>query len=359
MSDDSIIFYSDDYLKYDFGPEHPWQSSRYALIMSTLRDLGVLDHRLTCESPEPVEERYLRLVHTRRYIDFVREMSRMGCGYLDAGDTPATETLFEGALACTGGTVAAARAVAEGRCRHALNPSGGFHHAMKDKASGFCIFNDLAIATRMLQREHGIERIAIIDVDGHHGDGTQNILSDEPLLKISLHRYSPGFFPCTGGVGEMGQGAGKGYSVNVPLPAYTPDDLYLHAYHKIVGAALESYRPEIIIHQFGIDGHYTDPMVRLGLSSKAFEHLAECTHDYAHKFSDGRYVVTGGGGYNLDAVRRCWTIVACAVSGSYPYDPEGMHHLQDSRVHHKFHVHREDVERVIEQLEKEVLPLIH
>jgi acetoin utilization protein AcuC len=298
------------------------------------------------------------MVHSSAYIDMVRELSEVGEGYLDRGDTPATPSLYQGSLAVTGGTLAATEAVANGAFTHGLNPAGGMHHAHPDRASGFCVFNDLAIAARALQKRHGVERIAIIDIDGHHGDGTQHIFYNEKVLTISLHRYGKGFYPGTGSEREIGKGEGYGYAINVPLPANTPDEAYLHAYRKVVKEALDAYRPEFILHQFGTDAHFGDSLVDLSLTTKAYESIADFTHDLAHKHCDGRYVVTGGGGYNIDAARRVWAIAACAISGACPFEPEGLHHLQDSLIHARHHFAAEDLHERLEYLQKFVLPLI-
>lgn len=358
MSGTTAFYYSDAMLKYYFGPDHPFQPVRYRKIRDTLEEIGAFGHTLQLIEPKPAKLECVRLVHSPNYIDQVREMSEAGSGYLDRGDTPVTPTLYQGSLAVTGGTVAAAEAVASGVFAHGLNPAGGMHHAHPDRAAGFCVFNDLAIAARLLQRRHGIERIAIIDIDGHHGDGTQHIFYDEKVLTISLHRYGKGFYPGTGSEREIGRGEGYGYSINVPLPANTPDEAYLQAFRTVVKEALDAYRPEFILHQFGTDAHFGDSLVDLSLTTKAYESIAEFTHDLAHKHSDGRYVVTGGGGYNIDAARRIWAIAACAISGAFPYEPEALHHMQDSLIHARRHFSKEEVDEKVEYLLRFVIPLI-
>jgi len=358
MSGTTAFFYNDEMLKYQFGPEHPYQPIRFQLVRDTLRELDVFDHRLVCvESPMATEED-LREVHDQSYIDRVKEMSRLGIGLLDNGDTPVCQGLYEGALAMVGGTLAGAESVARGEYDHAMMPGGGLHHARTDQAAGFSVFNDLAIAVRRLQRKHGYERIAIIDIDGHHGDGTQTIFNGEKVLTISFHRFSPGFFPETGAVTDIGEGEGRGYSINVPMPRCTPDDVYAPTYEKVVSAALEAYRPEIIIHQFGTDAHYTDHLVGMGLSTKAFEKVAETTHHLAHTHCDGRYLVTGGGGYSVEACRRIWTIVVCTVSGSFPLNPEGLHLLRDSGLNRKWKVQQDEFHQRLDYIFNDVIPLI-
>ncbi|QLH75292.1 MAG: acetoin utilization protein AcuC [Methanomassiliicoccales archaeon] len=358
MSGRTAFFYSDTMLKYYFGPEHPFQPIRYRRIFDTLTEIGAFGPNLVHLDPPMGTRESLRLVHTDEYINRIEEVCQRGTGYLDGGDTPITETLFEGALAVTGATVACVEAVESGEFQHAMNPAGGMHHAMPERASGFCVFNDTAIAARTAQKKYGTKRIAIIDIDAHHGDGTQEIFYNEAVLKISFHRFGQYFYPRTGGREDIGKGKGRGYNINVPLPGGTQDDVYLRAYDKVVKAALDAYRPELIIHQFGTDAHFGDCLVDLGLTTKAYERIAEMTHDLAHKHSDGNYVVTGGGGYNIEAVRRTWAIVACTVSGAYPYDPEALHHLQDSQINQRSNYHREEVEEVVDYILREVIPLI-
>ncbi|HSV41865.1 MAG TPA: acetoin utilization protein AcuC [Methanomassiliicoccales archaeon] len=358
MSGTTAFYYSDRMLDYYFGPEHPFQPVRYQRIMETLRDIGAFGPALQLVEPPPAKIRELRTVHAKALIEQVRQLSAIGSGYLDRGDTPVTPTLFEGALAVTGATIAATEAVAEGRFQHGLNPAGGMHHSMANKAAGFCVFNDLAIAVRILQRKYGYHRIAIIDIDGHHGDGTQEIFYEEEVLTISLHQHGHGFFPGTGTTREVGKNSGYGYNINLPLPAGVQDETYLNAYQKVVTAALDSYQPEFILHQFGTDAHFGDCLVDLGLTTKAYETIAERAHDMAHKYPDGRLVVTGGGGYNIDAARRIWALAACAISGAFPSDPEALHHLQDSRIHPKAHYRNEMVDEMVEDILKNAIPLM-
>ncbi len=205
-----------------------------------------------------------------------------------------------------------AKRVIDGEDSHAFNLGGGLHHAKPDVASGFCVFNDIAIAARWLVKNRGIQRIAIIDIDGHHGDGTQAIFYNEPVLKISSHRI--GIFPGTGYVGELGEGAGRGYSVNIPLPKKTSDDAYLYAYNEIVPPLLRWYKPEIIFLQCGIDGHLGDPLVGLSLTSRTYEAVANSIHDLANTLCNGKLLVFGGGGYDVNATARCWALIFTLIS---------------------------------------------
>lgn len=312
MTDTSAFIYSQEYLKYQFGQHHPFTPTRCRQVLDRLERMNVFGHKARLVRPNAATEEQLLLVHTQEYLDFVRKMCEQGAGFLDSGDTPAAHGLFEGACAVVGGSILGADLLAEDLCRHAFNIGGGLHHAKANAASGFCVFNDMAIATRWLQMRHSIKRIAIIDIDGHHGDGTQEILYREPVLKVSSHRI--GIFPGTGYTDEIGEGEGRGYSVNIPLPEGTGDEAYLYAFREIVPPLLEWYHPEIILTQFGIDGHRNDPLVGLALTTRTYANVAESLHSLAQKLCEGRLLLFGGGGYDIDATVRSWALVFGIVS---------------------------------------------
>ncbi|MHB1417276.1 MAG: arginase family protein, partial [Chloroflexota bacterium] len=239
----------------------------------------------------------------------------VGSGCLDYGDTPAYHGVLRRAQLAVGGTLLAARLVAGGEVEHAFNPGGGLHHAQPDRAGGFCVFNDVAIAVRYLQREFGLRRIAVVDFDGHHGDGTQRVFYEEPVLTVSLHRYDGRFYPRTGLAEDIGGGRGLGYNLNIPLPRGAGDAAYLLAVQKAVLPRLYAYRPELIFVQVGADGHHGDPLVHLGLSVGLYETLGRLVAMAAHDLCDGRLVLVAGGGYRPEAVARCWALFLASVAG--------------------------------------------
>ncbi len=351
----SALFYHDDYLKYQFGPFHPFQPIREKLTLDTLSDLTVFDESALLLRPRPAAKEILELVHSKKYIDYVEQMCEKGKGTLDTGDTPATQGLFQGSQAAVGGSVDAAIGIAEGKFQHAFNPGGGLHHAHPNYASGFCVFNDIAIAARTLQKKFDYKRIAMVDVDGHHGDGTQDIFYHEPLLTISLHRYGFRFYPGSGSDLEVGEGKGKGYCVNVPLPEHVSDDQYVGAYEEVVLPALKAYEPEIIIHQFGADSHFTDPLVGLSLTTHGYQRIADLTHKAAHQLCDGKYLVVGGGGYNIDSVRRIWSIMFCTIS---EINGKRVDELHDDKSPQSSTQAGEIVTDVVERLKENSLPLL-
>lgn len=299
---------NEDFLKYDFGPWHPFKPYRWRLTLEILERKRVFDTGYVEKVyARTATEEELMLVHTREYIEFVKRATERGEGYLDYGDTPARRGVFEGALARVGASLHGVDLIMEGVFAHVFNPGGGFHHARTDSAAGFCVFNDIAVAVRYLQKRYGLERVAVIDVDGHHGDGTQSIFYEDPtVLKVSLHRY--GIYPGTGWYTEVGSGRGEGYSINIPLPGGTDDASYLYVFENIVVPVVEEYRPEFIVLQYGADSHYEDPLVGLGLTTRGYEKIIETVHRLSHRLSGGRLLVTGGGGYNVDNVARIWSI---------------------------------------------------
>ena len=288
---------------------------RYGVAHALLNELGYFAEALRRYRQEPASEDDLALVHSADYVAHVRRMDAAGSGCLDYGDTPAYAGVLRRGLVAVGGTLLAARLVAEGETRHAFNPGGGLHHARRDRAGGFCIFNDLVIAVRRLQRDYGLRRVAIVDLDGHHGDGTQDLLYAEPVLTISLHRYDGRFYPGSGTGEELGSGAGFGYNLNIPLPRGTDEDAYLLAIREAVLPRLHAYRPDLLFVQVGADGHHADPLVRLALRVSTYGELGRIVHEAAHDLCGGRLVMVAGGGYKPEAVARCWAAFLAGVAG--------------------------------------------
>ena len=334
-----------------------WQ--RYSLTKELLERLGVIPDRVPVVEPFVAGEKTLSLAHSSEYIDFVRKKSEDGTGFLDYGDTPAYPGVFERASASAGGSVKAAELIGGGDCLHAFNPSGGLHHARYGSAGGFCVFNDIAIAVRILSSRFGIERVAVIDIDGHHADGTQEYFYGEKVLTVSLHRFDSLFYPGSGSVDELGEGEGHGYTVNLPLPARIPGDLYLEAFDSIVPPVLRWYRPEVLLLQCGVDGHYQDPLVRMYLTTRTYETVARSMHDIAHETCSGRLLLLGGGGYNPENVARCWTIMFATITGAVAEDKKSLFaSIHDSELRNPVADISSVVKRNVEDL-KEKLTEIH
>jgi acetoin utilization protein AcuC len=323
-----LIWYGDDAAWYDHGPQHPLRPARVILTRQLIRAYGLIDGRRVRESAaRDATEDELQLVHTARYIDATRRAGHgedgpwWEFGY-GPGDNPIFSNMHEAGARVAGASLVAAEAVRSGRAEHAFNPAGGLHHAMPERASGFCVYDDPAIAIAWLLA-NGAERIAYVDVDVHHGDGPQAIFYREPrVLTISLHQDGRTLFPGTGFVDEVGGGEAKGTKVNVPLPPYTGDDGWLRAFEEIVLPLVEAWSPTFLVTQLGCDTHHTDPLAMLGLTTAAYRKTSVMLHELAHRAAGGRWLATGGGGYQwARVVPRAWTIYFGEMAGVELPDP--------------------------------------
>jgi acetoin utilization protein AcuC len=312
---------SDDLTRYDFGNDHPMAPGRISNTISLARQLGVLD-RLDIVPPPEIDIDTLRTVHTADYIDAVRCGEPNAAYGLGTSDNPAFPGMHEIAGRVAMATLEAARGVWTGEVERACNISGGLHHAMPDHASGFCIYNDLAIAIRWLL-DAGCERIAYVDVDVHHGDGVQAIFYDDPrVLTVSLHETPTHLFPGTGFAYESGGPHARGTAVNVALPSGTTDAGWLRAFHAIVPKVVAEHKPDILVTQHGCDSHRRDPLADLNLSLDGQRASYLAVAELADQFCERRWVSTGGGGYAvLNVVPRAWSHLLAVVSGQ-PIPPE-------------------------------------
>jgi acetoin utilization protein AcuC len=310
-----LAWYGDDAPWYDHGPQHPLRPARVLLTRRLIHDYGVLDgERVREVTARDATDDELLLVHTERYVDATKRAGRgergpwWEFGY-GPGDNPIFPQMHEASARVAGASLTAAEAVQSGRAEHAFNPAGGLHHAMPARASGFCVYDDPAIAIAWLLA-NGTERIAYVDVDVHHGDGPQAIFYSDPrVLTVSLHQTGRTLFPGTGFVEENGSGDARGTKVNVPLPPNTGDEGWLLAFREIVPPLVSGWRPDAMVTQLGCDTHYTDPLANLNLTTGAYREAAEELHGLAHGAAGGRWVATGGGGYQwARVVPRAWTI---------------------------------------------------
>jgi acetoin utilization protein AcuC len=286
--------------------------NRYDLALQTLGQSSLRDVIPILPAP-PATENDLLTVHDPAYIDLIQHLDITGQGKLD-GSTPAWTGMYARAERIVGGSLLAADLVIEGRADHVFNPAGGQHHAHAGRGGGFCVFNDVVAAVRRLQRR-GLHRIAVVDLDGHHGDGTASLLCDEPVLVISLHQYGDRTYPGTGAASEIGAGSGLGYTVNLPLRRGTGDTAYLDIIASTVEPILKRFAPEIMIVQFGTDAHAADPLLRLRLSTAAFAWMSQWMLRIAQDLCGGRLIVVGGGGYDPIHVVRCWILMLGALCG--------------------------------------------
>ncbi|MGP3983852.1 acetoin utilization protein AcuC [Streptomyces sp. KR80] len=326
MSGRAQLMWDEAVTGYDFGPGHPMDPVRLALTMRLVEAFG-LDRELDVVSAKSAGESTLRLVHRADYVEAVRRVSADpksadGSYGLGTEDDPAFAGMHEASALIAGQSVGAAETVWRGEARHAVNFSGGLHHAMPGSAAGFCIYNDASLAVARLL-ELGAERIAYVDVDVHHGDGVQAAFWDDPrVLTISIHEHPRTLFPQTGWPEETGGPDAAGGAVNVALPAGTGDAGWLRAFHAVVPELLEAFRPQVLVTQHGADTHFEDPLAHLAVSLDAQRMVAEACHRLAHEHAEGRWVALGGGGYAVvDVVPRAWTHLVGIAAGR-PIPPE-------------------------------------
>ncbi len=335
------VAWDEQLTEYDFGPGHPLAPVRIELTMALARSLGVLaEPGVHVAAPRPATDAELELVHDPQYIAAVVQAGRWarehagapagsGAGQLRAArmfglgteDDPVFPGMHDACALVTGATLAAARAVWSGSAQHGASIAGGLHHAMAGHASGFCIYNDPAIAIAWLLAQ-GTKRVAYVDVDVHHGDGVQAAFYRDPrVLTISLHEHPATLFPGTGRPAETGGPGAEGSAVNLALPAGTRDAGWLRAFHAVVPPLLREFRPEILVSQHGCDTHWLDPLANLELSIDGQRAAHAAIHQLAHETAGGRWLLTGGGGYELvQVVPRTWTHLLAEAAGR-PVDP--------------------------------------
>jgi len=307
---------------YDFGPGHPLAPVRVELTVALAEAFGVLaGPNVTVTAPAAASTAELELVHDPRYITAVRTGVADAAFGLGTPDNPVFTGMHEASALVAGATLAAAAAVWESRDQHGISVAGGLHHAMRGMASGFCVYNDPAIAIRWLLGQ-GAERIAYVDVDVHHGDGVEAAFWDDPrVLTISVHEHPMTLFPGTGLPGDSGGPGAEGMAVNVALPAGTGDAGWLRAFDAVVPPLLRAFRPQVLVTQHGCDSHRLDPLAHLELSIDAQRAAQARLHHLAHETAGGRWVLTGGGGYELvRVVPRTWTHLLAEAAGR-PLDP--------------------------------------
>jgi len=321
------LLWDDGYLRYDFGPTHPMAPIRLELALRLMRDLDLLDAPgVAVTRPEPAGDELLRTVHTPEFVDAVKAASGAGARPdlahgLGTDDVPVFEGMHAATALIAGGSVAGALAVWGGQAEHAVNFAGGLHHAMPARASGFCVYNDAAMAIRAL-RAAGAGRVAYVDVDVHHGDGVERIFWDDPdVLTISLHETGRVLFPGTGHAADVGGGDAMGCAVNVAFPPGTGDAGWLRAFHAVVPALVRAFAPDVLVTQHGCDSHVLDPLAHMALSLDAQRASYAALHELAHAFAGGRWLALGGGGYEVvDVVPRAWAHLV-AIAEHRPLDP--------------------------------------
>jgi len=312
----TALIHSEDWARFDYGPQHPLRMERLGLTWRLMQAYGVTTlPGATVLTPSPADERQIGVFHAPEYLAVLQAANagvappRGSIFGLGAGDNPVFPGLWEAARLVAAGSLLAADVVARGEADRAFHFAGGLHHALPGRASGFCYVNDPVLAILRL-REHGL-RVAYVDIDAHHGDGVQYAFYDDPnVLTVSTHERGERLFPGTGFVRELGEGDGAGFSVNLPLEAYTDSAVYLPAFESVVPPLLERFKPDVIVAQLGIDAHRTDPLTHLALDMQGFAKAFTRLLPLAPKM-----LALGGGGYDIRNVAKAWTIAWAILNG--------------------------------------------
>jgi len=296
--------YDVEFLAHDTGPGHPERPARASAIMQHLQPLDWFSG-LTRYTPRPAERHWVETVHTDAYIRRAESACSAGRPFLDSMDVAISPRSYEVALLAAGAPLVLADALVAGEINNGfalVRPPG--HHAEHDTALGFCLFNNVAILARYLQRQHGFDKIAIVDWDVHHGNGTQHTFESDPsVLYVSTHQYP--YYPGTGAASERGEGRGKGTVVNCPMRAGATDSAYELAFMERIIPALEAYAPEVILISAGFDAHRDDPLAEINLSTAAFSWMSERVLEIADHRAGGRVISLLEGGYNLTRLGDC------------------------------------------------------
>jgi acetoin utilization protein AcuC len=292
--------------RYGFGEGHPFGPDRHAAFLAEFTARG-LDKRVCQMETRAATREELQSFHTARYVDFVAERSRTGEGYLDAGDTPAWRGIYEAAADVVGATLLAAEQIMAQRHRRAFVPIAGLHHAARDGAAGFCVFNDCGVAAEMLRRNHGLKRVAYVDIDAHHGDGMYYGFENDPdLIFADIHEDGRYLYPGTGREDEVGGGAAAGSKLNIPMPPGSDDAAFAEVWPRVL-AHVRKFEPEFILLQAGADSVEGDPITHMRFSAAAHQRAARDLGALADELGHGRLLGTGGGGYNRINLAQAWS----------------------------------------------------
>ena len=308
------VYYGEGLARYGFGDDHPFGPDRLDAFGRELRRLG-LDLRVELARPVAASEEELARFHSLSYIQRAKDLSRIGSGFLDYGDTPAFPGIFEAACYVVGSVLDALKYALSGPRRRAFVPIAGLHHARRDRAAGFCVFNDIGVAVETLRQVHGLKRIAYVDIDAHHGDGVfYDFVSDPDLFIADIHEDGLYLYPGTGRLEETGTGAAQGSKLNLTMPPGADDAAFLRAWDRVEDF-VRAAKPEFILLQAGADSIGGDPIADLDFTTECHAHAARRLCAIADELCQGRLVATGGGGYDRDNLAKAWTAVIEALLG--------------------------------------------
>ena len=371
----TAFVYSDEFAKFDYGPAHPLKTFRLKLTYELIKAYGLLSLPNTqCVEAVMAEEEDILSFHDRDYIAILKASGSgitLPCeGFygLGPGDNPVFEGLFDWSRLVTGASLQAAGMVDRGEADIAFNISGGLHHAMAGRASGFCYVNDPVIAIMSLLKKG--RRIAYVDIDAHHGDGVQEAFyRTDRVLTMSMHETGKMLFPGTGFEDEIGEDDGKGYCVNIPMPLYSDDELFVYAFTEVVPPLIRRFRPDAVVSQLGVDSFRTDPLAHLDYTTNGFCEVVKRIKEFSPK-----WVALGGGGYDIATVAKAWTLAWAIMNNTEIPDelPEdflaahsqegfGSGKIRDDQYREEGankEKRREEVKKVVGLIQKNVFPLI-
>lgn len=317
----NALLYSYDLTQHEYKPSHPFKPERARLMFELFNRYGLISEKnQRIIAPPLMNEELLYLFHTREYIELLRkgEKENLSIEMLHAGlgteDNPLFKAMYQYAMAASSGTYEGAMMLYRGNARFAFNPFGGFHHAGKNHAEGFCYINDISVTIADLIRKG--QRVAYIDIDAHHGNGVQDAFYEtNRVLNISLHESGETLYPGTGSAFEKGVKEGFGYNVNIPLRAETDDEVYLLAFESLVPSLIENFKPDIVVANIGCDTHRDDPLAHLNLTSNGYKKVISIINDLSPKI-----LALGSGGYNLFKTAALWTLAWATFCGLQPHD---------------------------------------
>jgi len=327
LSTKVMMTFHEKYGQYDLGEGHLFRGDRFVNAMRFFESQGLFGlSEIALVAPQPASREELLRIHTEDYIDLIFRFAKENKPY-DI-ETPVSPEILEAALLIVGGAIECGKAVCEGKAERAISIGGGYHHAGRDYGGGFCIFNDIAVLVEHLRANYNVKRFLILDYDVHFGNGTSDIYYKDPtVLYISLHQDPRTIYPGTGFVWQIGEGAGEGFNVNVPLPSGTGDSTYLHALNEVFVPLAEEFKPEIIIANGGSDPHFADMLGDLNLTVKGFFEISRLIRKTAEQLCGGKLVLMPGSGYNPKVLPLCWYALVAGAVGLVeinvkdPYNP--------------------------------------
>ena len=309
------VFLGEALANYGFGHGHPFGPDRHDAFVKEFEKRG-LHKKVAIQLPTSATDQQILYFHTSEYLEQVKRQSETGTGYLDCGDTPAFKGCYEAAATVVGTTLAAVEQVMKGNTKRAFIPIAGLHHARRNTAAGFCIFNDCGVAIETLRKEYGLKKVAYVDIDAHHGDGVfYEFESDPDLVFVDFHEDGRFLYPGTGAIEETGKGEARGTKLNIPMPPQANDELFIKLWDK-AEAFIEQGKPEFILLQCGADSINGDPITHMAYTPAVHAHAAKRLSTLADRVCEGRLVAMGGGGYNRENLANGWCEVVSALVNS-------------------------------------------